>query len=86
MTWQALLPKTQSASLCSRKIAPSDKVTGNAFPIARPPLGFTCCAVNVICIAVVPRDPSFQPGCPVRGTLLSQEDGVDPFTVLHLKL
>lgn len=86
MMWQALLPKTQSALLGSRKIPPSAQVTGNTFPIARPPLDFTCYAVNVICIAVVRREPSFQHGCPVQDTLLPQEGGVNPFTVPHLKL
>lgn len=86
MTWQALLPKTLSALLSLRKIPPSAQVTGNTFPITRPPLGFTCYAVNVICIAVVRREPSFRHGCPVQDTLLPQEGGVNPFTVLQLKL
>lgn len=86
MMWKALLPKTQSALLGSRKTAPSDKVTGNTFPTATPPPCFTCCIVNVICNAVVARDPSFQHRCPVQGTWLTWDGRANPFTVPHLQL
>ena len=62
MMWQALLPKTQSALLGSRKIVPSDKVSGNTFPIARPPLCFTCYAVNVFALLWYLETPGFTMG------------------------
>lgn len=71
-----------------KKVAPSDKVTGNIYAIAKRLLHFTCSAVNVTCSAVVLRDPSFQHGCPVQRSLLLVTYGgkVNPGSVpcLHL--